>query len=288
MVYLPARTLRRCVHRCGARAVGRRGTRHGTGLGTYRWVVERTFAWLHGFKRLRIRWERRADIHEARRGVRQAQPQPIGWDAQFYGTPGDPNSGEAAASSSGPAEAQSAVYEPIRPVPRISGLPAVGRAASTPSLRQHRHDHLGLGWRRCSDAVSPACGVMPVAPARQDHGMPRLAGAAAPRGPGWCGHRPTHQSQLSQMCWQHSRRGLCRSTGTKPLRSRRAGLRLLGGMAYQPIRPPRPPRTDAFSAIRMGLLGRHGAWARSRDRRPHGPRRPGGSWTIRTASAVRR
>ncbi|WP_406144274.1 IS5 family transposase [Streptomyces sp. NBC_01012] len=33
--------------------------------GTYRWVVERSFAWLHGFKRLRIRWERRADIHEA-------------------------------------------------------------------------------------------------------------------------------------------------------------------------------------------------------------------------------
>lgn len=39
--------------------------RRGTGLGTYRWIVERSFAWLHGFKRLRIRWERRADIHEA-------------------------------------------------------------------------------------------------------------------------------------------------------------------------------------------------------------------------------
>ena len=48
-----------------ARGIVRRGTHHGTGLGTYRWVVERTFAWLHGFKRLRIRWERRADIHEA-------------------------------------------------------------------------------------------------------------------------------------------------------------------------------------------------------------------------------
>ncbi|KND45514.1 transposase [Streptomyces stelliscabiei] len=46
-------------------AIARRGTGHGTGLGTYRWVVERTFAWLHGFRRLRIRWERRADIHEA-------------------------------------------------------------------------------------------------------------------------------------------------------------------------------------------------------------------------------
>ncbi len=30
-----------------------------------RWVVERTFAWLHAFKRLRIRSERRADIHQA-------------------------------------------------------------------------------------------------------------------------------------------------------------------------------------------------------------------------------
>lgn len=46
-------------------AIARCGTLHGAGLGTYRWVVERTFAWLHGFKRLRIRWERRADIHEA-------------------------------------------------------------------------------------------------------------------------------------------------------------------------------------------------------------------------------
>jgi len=28
-------------------------------------VVERTVAWYHGMKRLRIRWERRDDIHEA-------------------------------------------------------------------------------------------------------------------------------------------------------------------------------------------------------------------------------
>ncbi|MFI0738736.1 IS5 family transposase [Streptomyces sp. NPDC021100] len=45
--------------------IARRGTPHGSGLGVHRWVVERTFAWLHGFRRLRIRWERRADIHEA-------------------------------------------------------------------------------------------------------------------------------------------------------------------------------------------------------------------------------
>lgn len=46
-------------------AIARRGTLHGAALGTYRWVVERSLAWLHGFRRLRIRWERRADIHEA-------------------------------------------------------------------------------------------------------------------------------------------------------------------------------------------------------------------------------
>ncbi|MFI8829348.1 transposase [Streptomyces sp. NPDC053431] len=34
-------------------------------LGTDRWVVERTFAHLHWFRRLRIRWEVRDDIHEA-------------------------------------------------------------------------------------------------------------------------------------------------------------------------------------------------------------------------------
>lgn len=46
-------------------AIARHGTRHGTGLGAYRWVIERSVAWLHGFRRLQIRWERRADIHEA-------------------------------------------------------------------------------------------------------------------------------------------------------------------------------------------------------------------------------
>jgi transposase len=28
-------------------------------------VVERTIAWLHRFRRLRVRYERRADIHQA-------------------------------------------------------------------------------------------------------------------------------------------------------------------------------------------------------------------------------
>ena len=45
--------------------IAKRRTDHGTGLGWYRWVVERTISWLHQFRRLRIRYERRLDIHEA-------------------------------------------------------------------------------------------------------------------------------------------------------------------------------------------------------------------------------
>ncbi|MBR7825960.1 IS5 family transposase [Actinospica sp. MGRD01-02] len=44
--------------------IAKRGAPHGSGLGKVR-VVERTFAWLHGMRRLRVRYERRADIHEA-------------------------------------------------------------------------------------------------------------------------------------------------------------------------------------------------------------------------------
>jgi IS5 family transposase len=35
------------------------------GLGKLRYVVEQTFALLHQFKRLAIRWERRLDLHDA-------------------------------------------------------------------------------------------------------------------------------------------------------------------------------------------------------------------------------
>ena len=41
------------------------GSPHGSGLGVFRWVVERTLAWLHRFRRLALRYERRADVHEA-------------------------------------------------------------------------------------------------------------------------------------------------------------------------------------------------------------------------------
>ncbi len=45
--------------------IARRNTPHGSGLGKTRWVVERTLSWLHQKRRLRVRYERRADIHEA-------------------------------------------------------------------------------------------------------------------------------------------------------------------------------------------------------------------------------
>jgi len=35
------------------------------GLGVLRWFVERTISWLHQFRRLRIRWDRSPDIHQA-------------------------------------------------------------------------------------------------------------------------------------------------------------------------------------------------------------------------------
>ena len=45
--------------------LAQRKTEHGSGLGVYRWVVERTLSWLHQNRRLRVRYERRPDIHEA-------------------------------------------------------------------------------------------------------------------------------------------------------------------------------------------------------------------------------
>ncbi|MCG8966287.1 IS5 family transposase [Streptomyces sp. CL12-4] len=56
---------RRLVRDLGVKPlIVRRGTEHGSGLSTQRRVVERAFAHLHWFRRLRIRWEIRDDIHE--------------------------------------------------------------------------------------------------------------------------------------------------------------------------------------------------------------------------------
>jgi transposase len=60
---------RRCRAECRSRSIvpriARRGVETSERLGQHRWVVERTLAWLNCFRRLTIRYERRADIHEA-------------------------------------------------------------------------------------------------------------------------------------------------------------------------------------------------------------------------------
>jgi transposase len=48
-----------------ATAIARRNTEHGSGLGIFRYVVEQTIALLHQFRRLRTRFDKRDDIHEA-------------------------------------------------------------------------------------------------------------------------------------------------------------------------------------------------------------------------------
>ncbi len=59
-------TYRRQLRELGIEPViARRGTARGSGLGVHRWVVEATLALLHWFRRLRIRWETRDDIHQA-------------------------------------------------------------------------------------------------------------------------------------------------------------------------------------------------------------------------------
>jgi IS5 family transposase len=60
---------RRCREECRTRGIApriaRRGIESSQRLGKHRWIVERTFAWLNRFRRLTIRYERRADIHLA-------------------------------------------------------------------------------------------------------------------------------------------------------------------------------------------------------------------------------
>jgi transposase len=51
---------RRCRRACRVR-----GIEASERLGRYRWVVERTIGWLANFRKLTIRYERRADIHLA-------------------------------------------------------------------------------------------------------------------------------------------------------------------------------------------------------------------------------
>ncbi len=51
--------------RCSEPVLARRRTGHGSGLGVYRWVIERALSWLHQNRRLRVRYDRNPVIHEA-------------------------------------------------------------------------------------------------------------------------------------------------------------------------------------------------------------------------------
>jgi transposase len=58
-------------HRQGLRGrriephLARRNTEHGSGLGVFRWVAERTLSWLHGFRKLRLVTEKGLDMQYA-------------------------------------------------------------------------------------------------------------------------------------------------------------------------------------------------------------------------------
>jgi hypothetical protein len=57
---------RRHLRARGLRPVlAKRNTSHGSGLGVYRWVVERAESWVHQNRHLKFRYDRRDDIHEA-------------------------------------------------------------------------------------------------------------------------------------------------------------------------------------------------------------------------------
>jgi len=45
--------------------IAQRNTEHGSGLGKYRYVVEAALDWLFNQRRLRVRYEKRDDIHQA-------------------------------------------------------------------------------------------------------------------------------------------------------------------------------------------------------------------------------
>ncbi len=45
--------------------LARRNTPHGSGLGVFRWVAERTLSWLHGFRKLRLVIEKGLDMQYA-------------------------------------------------------------------------------------------------------------------------------------------------------------------------------------------------------------------------------
>jgi len=60
------RAARELLTACGIEPrIPKRDERAPHHLGKLRWPIERTISWLKQFRRLRIRWDRRDDLHEA-------------------------------------------------------------------------------------------------------------------------------------------------------------------------------------------------------------------------------
>lgn len=61
-----SRAMRKALRKRGIRArIARKGVDTSQKLGRHRWVVERTIAWLNNYRRLKVGYERRADIYQA-------------------------------------------------------------------------------------------------------------------------------------------------------------------------------------------------------------------------------
>jgi transposase len=57
---------RKALRRRGIKSrIARKGVESSEKLGRHRWVVERTLSWLNRNRRLKVRYERRDDIHQA-------------------------------------------------------------------------------------------------------------------------------------------------------------------------------------------------------------------------------
>ncbi|HID22651.1 MAG TPA: hypothetical protein EYP14_09650 [Planctomycetaceae bacterium] len=67
LAYDAEENIRKPLRKSRLRAlITRRDTEHGSGRGQVRWVVEEDgFAWIFQFRRLRVFYEKRDDIHEA-------------------------------------------------------------------------------------------------------------------------------------------------------------------------------------------------------------------------------
>jgi transposase len=61
-----AKKCRQVLRKRGIKSrLARKGKENSNRLGRHRWVVERTLAWLAKYRRLVVRYERRADLHQA-------------------------------------------------------------------------------------------------------------------------------------------------------------------------------------------------------------------------------